>query len=135
MSTDGDVAFDFRYKNSLSQIEELLFSDSNSFRDKIMIIKGIAHIPVGDPLHILINGRSHILNHLLLVDPQSLKIVNIELFQKVTEIKNAINDKTSIGAMKDSYAFEIFSWDTFNKLISNSCFDSAFYILPFTFLI
>ena len=40
------------------------------------------------------------LNHILLVNPEIFKVVNIEFFQKATQLKNEINERSSIGAMK-----------------------------------
>ena len=134
VATDGDGAFDYRHVNFFNIIEPIL-NENLSFEEKLMKIKDFIHIPVNDPLHLYKNGRSHLLNHILLVDPDSFKCVNLELFQKATQITNAINDRSSIAAMKDSYALEIFSWDSLVKLLNNNRFDAAFYILPFCFMI
>lgn len=71
----------------------------------------------------------------MMVDPDSLKCVNMSLFKEITQINNAINDRSSISAQKDSYALELFSWSTFQKLLINKHFEGALYVLPFCYLI
>ena len=92
-------------------------------------------IPVSDFLHLLKNARNHLLNHIMMVDPDSLKRVNMSFFQEITQINNAINDRSSISAQKDSYALELFSWSTFQKLLINKHFEGTLYLLPFCYLI
>lgn len=134
VATDGDAAFDKKHNKAFEIIEINLNEDIN-FIEKLKKLSEYKHFPVSDFLHLLKNARSHLLNHLLMVDPESLKIINMSLFQKVTNITNAIDDRSSIASMKDSYAMEIFSWGTFEKLIANKQYESAFYVLPFCYMI
>lgn len=134
VATDGDAAFDKKHNKAFEIIEIILNEDIN-FIEKLNKLREYKHFPVSDFLHLLKNARSHLLNHLLMVYPESLKIINMSLFQKVTNITNAIDDRSSIASMKDSYAMEIFSWGTFEKLIANKQYESAFYVLPFCYMI
>ncbi|KAK8894121.1 hypothetical protein M9Y10_022553 [Tritrichomonas musculus] len=93
------------------------------------------HIPVNDPLHLFKNGRSHLLNHPLMVDQQTMRCVNMELYQKATGLTKEIYDRSNIAFMKNFYALSIFSWENFQKLIENNRYDGAFYNLPFVFMI
>ena len=95
----------------------------------------MTHIPVNDFLHFLINARRHLLNHIMIFDPDSLKYVKMFFFQEITQINNEINDRSSISAQKDSYALELFSWSTFQKLLINKHFEGALYVLPFCYLV
>ena len=45
-----------------------------------------------------------------MVDPETLRLVNMELFQSATNLTKEIYDNSSIAAMKYFYALAIFSW-------------------------
>lgn len=134
IATDGDSAFDKKHKKFFKIIESIL-QDQTCYKEKVLKLKDQKHIPVSDFLHLLKNARSHLLNHIMMVDPDSLKCVSMSLFQEITQISNVINDRSSISAQKDSYTLELFSWLTFEKLLINKHFEGDYYVLPFCYLI
>lgn len=134
VATDGDEAFDFIHYDFFLKVNEIMQKDI-PFIEKINLIKRYKRIPSNDFLHLLKNGRSHLLNHLLLLDPITMKCVNMELFRIAAKLGDVIDDKSNVGAMKDSYALALFSWETFTKLISEFRFDGAFYVLPFLYML
>ena len=134
IATDGDIGFDCLHRDFFLIIEPIINSKI-TYKEKINQMITFTHIPVNDPLHLFKNGRSHLLNHPLMVNPQTMRCVNIELYQKATGLTKEIYDRSNIASMKDFYALSIFSWENFQKLIENNRYDGAFYNLPFVFMI
>ena len=134
IATDGDKGFDSAHRNFFSFIEPILNSNE-TFIKKIEKMLGYIHIPVNDGLHLLKNGRSHLLNHPMMIDPDTMRCVNMELFQEATNLNKELNDRSSIASMKDYYALSLFSWETFYNLILHKRFDGAFYVLPFVYFL
>lgn len=133
-ATDGDKAFDTIHKEWFKKVHEV-FSMNISFGEKITLLKDYKRIPVSDPFHLLKNGRTHLLNHPILLDKHKMRCVNVALLQEAVKLGAVIADKSTIGAMKDSYILKLFSWDAFVKLLRAQRFDGAFYIAPFMFLL
>lgn len=71
----------------------------------------------------------------MLIDPNTMKCINVELFKMAAKLGDVMDDRSSVGAMKDSYAIALFSWETFTKLISQFRFDGALYIIPFLYML
>lgn len=133
-ATDGDKAFDQIHQEWFKKVNEVFLKDI-SFRDKILLLKNYKRIPVSDPYHLLKNGRAHLLNHPIMLDNVKMKCVNVSLLQEAVKLGLVISDKSSIGAMKDSYIIKLFSWETFIKLLQAQRFDGALYIAPFMFML
>ena len=108
VATDGDTGFDCIHRDFFILIEPIL-KENISFLEKIQKMINFLHIPINDPLHLMKNGRSHLLNHPLMIDPQTLRCVNMDLFQKATKLTREIHDRSSIAAMKDYYTISLFS--------------------------
>lgn len=53
-----------------------------------------------------------------------MRCVNVALLQEAVQLGAVIADKSTIGAMKDSYKLEFFSWDVFVNLLKKKfvCF-------------
>ena len=58
----------------------------------------------------------------------------MELLKIATGLQNNLEDRSTEGRMSDSYALELFSYDSFVALIAHSRFEAAFYIFPFVCL-
>ncbi|KAK8895862.1 hypothetical protein M9Y10_013748 [Tritrichomonas musculus] len=132
-STDGDISFDFKHRNFFTEKVEPLINES--FEMIVFSLRNEIAIPISDILHLLKSARSRLIEHLLLIDPDSLKCVNTSLFASCAELNAEFTDKSSSGAMKDAYPLSMFSWRSFVNLMMNGRYESAYYILPFLYLI
>lgn len=134
-ATDGDQSFNTKHINWFKNFVHPTLQKEGSFRDKMKSLANQTRIPVNDLMHLLKNGRSHILLHPMCLDRSNFICLNMEEFEKALDLGPVISDKSSIAAMKDSYALQLFSWESFIKLLSKQRFDGAFYIMPFLFMI
>lgn len=75
-----------------------ILNDQTCYKEKGLKLKDMTHIPVSGLLHLLKNERINWLNLIMVVDPDSIKCVNMSLFQEITQISNAISNKSSISA-------------------------------------
>lgn len=66
-------------------------------------------IPVSDLLHFLKSAHSNLLMHILCLDPETFKCLNMYEFERDIEFGSIISDKSNIAAMKDSYFFNFFN--------------------------
>lgn len=66
-------------------------------------MKDYKSIPVSDPFHLFKNGRTHLLNHPILLDKRKMRSFNVALLQKAVQLGAVITDKSIIGAMKYFY--------------------------------
>ena len=106
-STDEDKFFKDEHESAFNEYKQLLESGS-SFENIISILK--KHIsrclwPISDPLHSLTRIR----------DKTLFRKISLSLLEKFTKeeldafisFKNCLNDKSSLGSMKDSYPLSI----------------------------
>lgn len=132
-ATDGDVSFDRFHKSFFKKnIEPILNKPFIEIVDSLNLIDCLL---VSDPFHLLKCGRSKLIQHLVLIDPDSLRCVNTALFSEAVQLGPVFNDRSQSGAMKDNYALSLFSWYSFLKVMEKGRFDAAYYILPYLFFI
>lgn len=85
-----------------------------------------------DLLHLLKGGRSHLLNHIICLDPETMKCVNMSMYEVGAKLSPLIRDRLNIFSMKDGYALELFVWQTFTRLLSGQrCLMVAFITFHF----
>ena len=101
------------------------------FIELLSNIAPLTSIPISDLLHLLKSARSHILNHLMMIDPDTFRCLNMSLFEEAAELPQVFQDRTTSGAMKDAYVLALYSWTTLIKVLQHGRFDAAFYIFPF----
>lgn len=87
-----------------------------------------------DLLHLLKGGRSHLLNHIICLDPETMKCVNMSMYEVAAKLSPLIRDRLNIISMKDGYALELFVWQTFTRLLSEQRFNGCFYNISFLFM-
>lgn len=131
-ATDGDISFDRIHRAFFTKYSHLLDGD---FYDIILQMKDEIEIPISDLLHLLKCARSRIINHLLMIDPEGFRCVNMKLFSEAVDLGPVFADKSQAAAMKDAYALSMFSWHTFTRLIDKGRYDAAFYVLPYVYMI
>ena len=133
-ATDGDTKFDSIHSIFYDEVVATRRNSGDTFDQILEDIKDLTGIPVSDFLHLLKCARSHLLNHLILLIPELLITINVELFKNATGLKDEFDDLSTHGRMKDSYPLNIFSWTTYIKLMHEQRYDAAFYILPFVYM-
>ena len=116
----------FSYSSKFTNSD--LFSSSNYFTES-------NRIPVSDLLHLFKNAWSHMLEHILCLDIDAFKCLNMHEFEKNVQIGQIILERSNIAAMTDSYCFKLFSCETMTKWLSKQRFDGVFYILPFVYIV
>ena len=129
-ATDGDVSFDKIHDEWYREHIEKF----GTFEEVLDHIITLDNIPISDFLHLLKCSRSHILNHLVMLVPDLLICLNIELMKENTDLDEALDDLSTSGRMKDAYPLAIFSWNTFIELINAGRYDACYYILPFIYM-
>ena len=135
IATDGDKGFDPMHYKWFTQNVEPILKEEISFIDKIKKLAQLKRFPVSDLLHLLKNARSHMLKHIICLDPDTFKCLNMTEFEKAVDLGSIISDRSNIAAMKDTYCLKLFSWESLIKLLSKQRFDGAFYALPFIYII
>lgn len=131
--TDGDISFDSTHRDFfIKHIQPIINLDFIEIVDKIHDLNSI---PISDPMHLIKSSRSRLLQHLLLIDPDSCKCINTALFSEAVNLGPVFTDRSQSGSMKDSYALSIFSWYSFVNTMEKGRFDASYYILPYLFFI
>ena len=96
------------------------------------VIEKIRIMPILDPLHGSKNGRSKILKNTIKLSEKS-QIINSEVLADHLDIQNFIlNDKTSIGKMKDVYVLHLFKIPNAYKEFQNKNYSAGYYLLIYS---
>ena len=80
-------------------------------------------------------ARSPLIQHLILIDPESCKCINTILFAHAVNLGPVFTDRNSSRSMKDDYAITMFSWFSFVTLMEKGRFEVAYYVFPFTLML
>ena len=105
------------------------------FEEKNAILKKYNKIPISDPFHLAKNGHAHLINHPVMLDNQTMKCKNMMLFTDAVKLGQIMFDKSSIAAMKDNNMLNLFSWNSFVKLLAAQRFDGAMHVFLFMLLL
>ena len=122
-----DVWFDDQFKTFLTD---------NALKNATFeyIIAEACHLtpwPVSDLLHLFKCDRAHAQGHLICVGLPHLVCLNLELFKEATELYKNIQDRSNQARMKDKYAIDFISYDSWIQCLHAGRFDGAYYIFPF----
>ena len=57
-------------------------------------------------------------------------------YKKATGLQEEITDNSTSGRMKDDYTLNLFSWQTFIKLLAAEAgrYDASYYVMPFAYM-
>ena len=139
-ATDGDrgmseahdnfFATFFMKKNTIihTNFETLI---SNSY---ITLSNQRCSIPVSDPLHFFKNFRGKLIDYKIQLFPESGLIDCIEI-NNALHIGMALEDKSSLSRMRDSYVLQLFSFSNFIQLIQNGLGNAAFIFFGYSCII
>ena len=97
--TDGDKGLDSLYVSFFTFIENILKTDKH-YIEKISDMSSLTHIPIRHPFHLLKNGCSHLINHPMMIDTDTMRIINMTNFEEAANLKKVLNDKSTISSMK-----------------------------------
>lgn len=133
-ATDGD-----RY---LSKEHDLFFQEHvAAHRNDYMFLLDDLHtklcngltIPIADPLHFAKNIRGKILDHnVAVVDSEYvILLVNKNDLQAVLNVKDALDDASLLGRMRDVYVTKLFTLENVCTLIEKKMYAGAFLFLPY----
>ena len=96
------------------------------------LIKELDLIWISDPLHLWKNGRTRLLFNQIVINPfDDSSSITVEKLDKILETGPILNDKSSIGKMRDGYATSLFTFINSLKMIENGDVASFIYILIF----
>ena len=132
-STDGDKYPSQDHTNFFKKYVE---NKANNFLDLIYdvfenLIDNIdMTIPTGDPLHLWKNLRSRYQIHSISLFEDSPLSTNYEQTKSIFEIRNALEDETSIGKMRDIYSVKFFTFENVIQLLCSGQFIDATFIFP-----
>jgi hypothetical protein len=106
--SDGDGGYNEKHKVFFARWIDAFFH--NGLDAALAIARSTPMIPVGDFLHLWKNYCSRIKNHPVTLSPDSVNnAVNGEDLESLLKLGAALQDKSSIGKMRDSYALKLFS--------------------------
>lgn len=132
VATDGDISFDKCHQNFFD--DHILPIIEDTFENIVESLSDLSEIPLSDPLHLFKNERARALLHLMMVDPDECRCLNMKLFEIAANLGPVFYDKSKAASMKDVYALLMFSWNTLVSALNSGRFDAAFFILPFVYL-
>ena len=92
-------------------------------------------MPIADPLHFAKNARARVINHpVALVWDEKMAFVTAESLEKTLHLGKALEDKSTIGKMRDCYVIKLFTLSNVVKLIRSHDYAGAFFLLPYASL-
>jgi hypothetical protein len=128
--SDGDGGYNYKHREFFSRWITAYIHQG--LEPALAIIRSMPMIPVGDFLHLWKNYCSRVKNHPVTLSPDSVQnAVNGDDLESLLKLGAALQDKSSIGKMRDSYALKLFSLENCLK-----CMDAddkekeLMYLLP-----
>ena len=133
-ATDGD-----RY---LTKEHELFFAEHVEARrnDYILLLQELHReickgcvMPIADPLHFAKNIRGKVLDHnVAVVDHESvIMLVDRKFLQETLNVKDALDDLSLLGRMRDVYVTKLFTIENVCTLIEKKKYAAALLFLPY----
>ena len=129
IASDGDRGYEAMHRDMASQwVPQLL---STGLEEALECVRRYSMCIIGDFLHILKNARARVFNGKVSIFTTGNCAFDATDMNKILKLGNPLTDNTSKGRMRDSYALEIFTLDSFRRLVDQECEHIAFYILPY----
>ena len=92
-------------------------------------------LPIADPLHFAKNARARVINHpIALVWDKNVELVTGECLENILRLGKVLEDRTTIGKMRDCYVIKLFTLSNVVKLIRAQYYAGAFFLLPYACL-
>ena len=97
------------------------------------------YIPISDPLHFLKNFRSRLIKENIkiatFIDEAGEEYASCDSINTILQLGNAIDDKSSLGKMRDSYVIQLFNMKNIAKLIKAKDYGSAAALFPYACIV
>lgn len=129
ISTDGDKHYDAEHTRAFDRYKAYL--DSTSLEDLANYMNEYNLMPVSDPLHLLKIARGRLLKGTISMDLTQDTLISSSSIEETLNLGNSLNDRSSIGQMRDCYPLEIFTIQNMIKLGESGKINEAKYLLPF----
>ena len=125
VSSQHEIFFDNYITNNRKIFHVLISNIYMQIKDKNEII------PVSDPLHFLKCFRGRLIDNSIMVFPSGRAFNSYDLKQ-ILQVGSALQDKTHLSRMRDSYVIKLFTMENVCKLFSAEHYDSAFVFFAFS---
>lgn len=89
------------------------------------------YIPVGDPFHLWKSVRSRYQNNIISLFSESSSTTDIDKTKEILDAGKELDDYSSAGKMRDSYALKLFTFQNVSKLLSAGLYIDAALFFPF----
>jgi hypothetical protein len=106
--SDGDGGYNHKRREFFSRWIDVYLHQG--LGPALAIIRSMPMIPIGDFLHLWKNYCNRVKNHPVTLSPDSVQnAVNGDDLESLLKLGAALQDKSLIGKMRDSYALKLFS--------------------------
>jgi hypothetical protein len=128
--SDGDGGYNQKHKTFFASWIDAFFH--RGLDAALAIARSTPMIPVGDFLHLWKNYCSRVKNHPVTLSPDSVQnAVKGDDLESLLKLGAALQDKSSIGKMRDSYALKLFSLENCLKCLNaDDQENELMYLLP-----
>jgi hypothetical protein len=117
--SDGDGGYNYKHKDFFAGWIDVFFRQGLDAALALALARSTPMIPVGDFLHLWKNYCSRVKNHPVTLMPDSVhNVVNSDDLESVLKLGVALQDKSSIGKMRDWYALKLFSLENYLKCLN-----------------
>lgn len=130
-SCDGDSYYSKYFHNQLNEILQIFESaDSDDIKK---YFENKHYIWLTDPLHILKNARSRIINCKALINPEIPgNYISAESLNEILDLGPVLLDRSSIGKLRDIYPVTLFTINNSMKVLFNDQIDCFFYLFVYS---
>ena len=129
IATDGDSGYQSKHNAFYQKWFNIL--QTKGLDEAMCSVLNEKEWPVTDFLHILKNARSRIMNGNVSLRIDGLYPTNNIKMNIILQLGKSLQDRSTLGKMKDIYPLEIFTLNNFLKCIEQDAYVEAFYILPY----
>lgn len=128
--TDGNKHYDTEHTKAFDRYKAYL--DSTSLEDLANCMNEYNLMPASDPLHLLKVARGRLLKGTISMDLTQDTLISVSSIEETLNLGNSLNDRSSIGQMRDCYPLERFAIQNMINLGESGKINEAKYLLPFT---
>jgi hypothetical protein len=129
LCSDGDQGYSRRHKLFFQGWYRVL--SEQGFDHAVAFVSAQRNVPVLDFLHLAKCARSKLVRNPICIDPSSLQSrIDATSMEAILHLGDALTDQSRIGAMRDSYAIRLFTFENALKCLQNgNCFGALYLTL------
>ena len=129
LATDGDSGYKGLYDEMLKQWWPCYVSRG---LDGVSTQLEECECPIlGDLLHLMKNARARLIGNAITICLDGSFSFTADDMNRVLKLGLSLTDKSSKGKMRDRYALEVFSLESFERLVEAKQWSMAFFVLPY----